>query len=218
MKKIFVWILILIPLCVLSQKSDKKHKSSLGIGLKAGLNFADITNASAINSKSQTGYHAGVFLDIGSKLFGSRMELLYSRQGYDYSYGSSSGSVKHDYIAMAQLLAINITRFVQVQVGMQLGYLLHAKIDSSQTTGNASVDNLLSYYNRFEYALAGGLEIHPIAGFLIGARYTTSLSDLYKQPSSVSPQGTGYYQLITSGSGSVNFKNNIIQIFIGYRF
>jgi hypothetical protein len=32
------------------------------LGVKAGLNFANVTNANEINSSTETGYHAGLFL------------------------------------------------------------------------------------------------------------------------------------------------------------
>jgi hypothetical protein len=193
-----------------STKKSKGSKSSgLGIGIKAGLNFANVTNASSINGHSQTGFHAGLFLGGSSKkIFTSRTELLFSQQGYSFSSGSTSGSQKLNYIMLAQLIAINITKFVQIQFGGQMGYLLNAKSDSTQSsTGNSSVDKILSLYNRFDYGFAGGLEIHPIAGLLVGARYNISLANLYKQPVDGS-----------STTGSINFKNNVVQLFVGYRF
>jgi len=193
-----------------STKKNKGSKSSgLGIGMKAGLNFANITNASSINGHSQTGFHAGLFFGGSSKkILTSRTELLFSQQGYSFSSDSTSGSNKLNYIMLVQLMAINITKFVQIQFGGQIGYLLNAKSDSTQpSTGNSSADKILSSYSRFDYGLAGGLEIHPIAGLLIGARYNISLDYLYKQPVDVS-----------STMGSVNFKNNVVQLFVGYRF
>jgi len=193
-----------------SSKKNKGSKSSgLGIGIKGGLNFANITNASSINGHSQTGFHAGLFLGGSSKkILTSRTELLFSQQGYSFSSDSTSGSNKMNYIVLAQLMAINITKFVQIQLGGQIGYLLNVKSDSMQpSTGNSSADKILSLYSRFDYGFAGGLEIHPIAGLLIGARYNLSLNDLYKQPVDGS-----------STMGSVNFKNNVVQLFVGYRF
>jgi hypothetical protein len=219
MKTITLILIIIVPFGSYGQqdKDNKKNKQehSIGLGLKAGLNFSNITNAGAINGSNHTGFHAGVLYAPTSKLFGSRTELMYSRQGYDYSFDSTKGTVKHDYIVLVQLMTINITRFVQIQLGSQFGYLLNAKADSSKSTstGNATTDKILSYYNRFDYGLAGGLEIHPIAGLLIGARYNISFSNLYKKPASDS-QSNGY----PSFASGFNLKNNLVQVFAGYRF
>jgi opacity protein-like surface antigen len=224
MKRI-VWLLAMItPIALYSQeqpgieKETKKKKpaSSIGIGIKAGLNFANVSNASSINSSSQTGFHAGILYGKPSKaILGSRTELLFSRQGYDYKSGSTTGAVKLDYIMLAQMLAINITKYVQVQIGAQTAILLTARADSSkQSTGNASADNILSFYNRFDYGFGGGIEIHPVKGLLIGGRYSISLANLYKQPD----YSSGSSNPSSIPGSDINLKNNVVQLFIGYRF
>jgi hypothetical protein len=93
MKKIVLLLslMTLFSLITQAQKSgadsSKKNKGSkLGIGIKAGLNFANVTKASSINTTSQTGFHAGLFFGGGYKsILGSRTELMYSQQGYGYS-------------------------------------------------------------------------------------------------------------------------------------
>ena len=105
MKTTILILASLIPITHFSQHF------SLGLGIKAGLNFANVTNASSINSKSQTGFHVGALLAPSSKtILSSRTELLYSRQGYNYSTGTNTGSVNLDYVLFAQMLAINITK------------------------------------------------------------------------------------------------------------
>ena len=79
-------------------------------GIKAGLNFAKVTKASNINGDNTAGFHAGVFLAPKTKtVLGFRSELIYSRQGYDFKSGTTTGSVKLDYILLPQLMEINIT-------------------------------------------------------------------------------------------------------------
>ena len=193
---------------------------SIGIGIKAGFSFSNITNASQVNASSRTGYHFGIFLAPGHGILGSRTELIYSRRGYNYMTGSSgNGSIDLDYIQLAQLLAINITKYVQIQIGAETSYLLSAKADSSQpSTGNASADKLISYYNRFDYGYGGGIEIHPVRGLLIGARYNISLANLYKQPSSYTGGSGGQPPSFVPSASSINLKNNVVQLFVGYRF
>ena len=202
-----------------STTSNKNKKSSIrnGFGVKAGLNFANVTNVSSINGSSETGFHAGVFFGSFNKgVLGSRTELMYSQQGYGYSSDSAKGTVRLDYIMLAQFLAINITRYAQLQIGFQTGYLITANVKSSLSTGNQSVDKLLDLYNRFDYGIAGGLEFHPFEGLLVGARYTYSFNNLYKDfsDSYTNPGGNPSYV----PSYNVNLKNNVVQLFVGYRF
>jgi len=210
MRKIIFLATFLVPVLLFGQ---------LGIGLKAGLNFADVTNASSINSSSRSGFLVGLFLAPSSKsIISSRTELLFSRQGYNYKSNTNTGNVNLDYIILPQLMGINITKFVQIQIGGQMAFLLNAKVDSSTSTGSSGSSpygKIMDYYNKFDYGFAGGVEIHPFKGFLIGARYNISLGNLYKDPSSYS---TGTTPTPTDFIPKVDAKNNVVQIFAGWIF
>jgi len=190
----------------------------LGIGIKAGLNFANVTNASEVNASHQSGFMGGLFLAPKSKgIISSRTELLYSRQGYSYGSNSNTGNVNLDYLLIPQLMSINITKFVSIQLGAQMAFLLNAKADSSTSSGSSSSSpygNLIDYYNKFDYGFCGGIEIHPVLGLLVGARYNISLGNLYKDPSEFPTNGTTPPSFIPS----VDVKNNVVQIFAGWIF
>jgi hypothetical protein len=206
MKKIMIALLLIVPCCLFAQ-----------FGLKAGLNFANVTKASSIDNSSQSGFHVGLFLAPSSKkIIGSRTELIYSRQGYNYKTGTSTGNVNLDYIVLPQYMAINITKYFQIQLGGHMAYLINAKVDStsSMSTGNPGVDAIMSYYNRFDYGFGGGVEIHPAAGLLIGARINISLSSLYKDMESL-PSGSG---TPPSFVPKVDVKNNLFQLSAGWIF
>jgi opacity protein-like surface antigen len=228
MKKYPLLLLLLVPLALYSQaptmqpttesvqKPAEHH--SIGIGIKAGFNFANVTNASSINGSSRAGYHVGIFLAPSSKgILGSRTELLYSRHGFDYKTDTVNGAVNLDYIMLTQMMAIHITKYFELQVGGYSAYLLNAKADT--TTQNslagspyAGYSSILSFYNRFDYGFGVGAEIHPVAGLLIGVRYQLSFANLFKTPTIDS---TGNPQAF---SPSLNLKNNVVMLSIGYRF
>jgi len=226
MKNIYCLLLVWLPVMAFSQQDstktpapqqEKKPHNSIGIGIKAGLNFTNITNASQISNSSETGYQIGLFLDPATKsVIGSRTELVFSHQGYNYATGQTTGKVFLDYIMLAQLMSINITHFFQIQLGTQIAYLTNAKVDStSQSVGNAYADQILNYYNRIDFGFSGGVEVRPFMGFLVGARYNLSVTNLYKIPTDVSSQPPPSF---IPTSSDVNFKNNLVQIYVGYRF
>ncbi len=226
MKKIYCLFLLTLPVTVFCQQDSittkphpsKQPSSSIGLGIKAGLNFTNITGASSINNGSETGYQVGIFLDPSSKsILGSRTELLYSHQGYNYATGQTTGKIYLNYIMLAQLAVINITHFVQIQIGTQVAYLLNAKADSSGqlSTGIPTADALINDHNRVDFGFSGGLEVRPFMGIIVGARYNLSLTNLYKLPSTT---GTGTIPSYVPSSSDINFKNNLLQIYAGYRF
>ena len=184
------------------------------IGVKAGLNFANVTKVSSINSSSRSGFHAGLFFATSSKkILGSKTELLFSRQGYDYESNTNSGKVDLNYLLLPEYLCINITKYFQIQAGIQIGYLLNAKADSAMDYGmGGTYGKILDFYNRLDYGVGGGIEVHPFMGLQIGARVNFSLNSLYKNPDSYSSDTQ------PSFIPSVDVKNNVIQIYMGWRF
>ncbi|HEX7458610.1 MAG TPA: porin family protein [Ginsengibacter sp.] len=203
MKKLNLLLLLIVPCFVYAQ-----------IGLKAGLNFANVTNASSINSSHSSGFMVAVFLAPASKgIISYNTEIGFSQQGYDYKTNSNTGNVTLNYIMMPHLIGINITRFFTLQLGGQTAYLLNAKADSNKTASSTNhYSKMTDYYNRFDYGAAAGFEIHPVSGLIIGARYNISFGDLYKNMASANPGET------PSFIPSVNAKNNVVQIFAGWRF
>lgn len=203
MKKMISFLLFLSPLGLFAQ-----------FGLQIGLNFTDVTtSASSISTSNSSGFNAGIFYaPVSTNIISSRTELLFSRQGYNYATGTVTGKVNLDYLTLPQYMCIRITKYVLIEVGMQFSYLLNAKVDSSgQTSSNNPYGQILNYYNRFQYGLGGGLEVHPFKGLLIGARVNFSLTNLYADPSSYSSgQQPSYIP-------SVNTKSNLFQIFTGWK-
>jgi hypothetical protein len=180
------------------------------IGLKAGVNFANVTNASSINSSNRSGFMIGAFLSPSSKgIISSRTELIYSKQGYSFASGTQTGKVDLDYIILPQLMGINITKFFQLQFGAQMAFLINAKADSTNNNGmSGTYPSIMNYYNKFDYAFAVGAEIHPFKGLLVGARYNVGLGKLYKNLE------TGQMPSFSVADA----KNNVVQIFAGWRF
>jgi hypothetical protein len=201
MKKILFTFLLAIPLLLNAQ-----------FGIKGGLNFANVTNASSINNSSQTGFHAGIFFSPKSKVIGFRTEFTYSKQGYSYSSDTNTGNVNLQYLMSANLLTISITHFFQIQFGFQTAFLLNARVDSSKANSCAASGSpysaLLANYNRFDYGFAGGIEVHPVSGLLLGARINISLSKLYKGTETGQPPSFS----------DIDAKNNVFQLSAGWIF
>ena len=200
MKKTILFVLLFSPFFVHAQ-----------IGFKAGLNFANVSKASSINNSSRTGFNIGLLLAPPSKkILSSRTEFTFSRQGYNYKTSTNTGSVNLDYIMLPQYMCINITKYFQIQLGAQMAFLVSATADSSKSAGstNGSGSKILDLYNKFDYGYGGGVEIHPAAGLLIGARVNISLGNLYKDVQN--GQAPSF--------SSIDVKNNVFQVFAGWKF
>ncbi len=176
----------------------------LNVGLKAGLNYSNLTNSTGINADRFTGYLIGGFIAPKPKKFlGFRSEFILSRQGYNYRTNTDSGDVTLDYILLPQLITFNFSKRMQLQIGGQAAFLLNTGVDS---TGNGSSGSLFNYLNQFDYGFVAGGEIVPLGGFFIGARTNISISSLSKK-------GTRPNYIPDSKA-----RNNVIQAYVGWRF
>ena len=198
MKKIMLVFILFLPFALHAQ-----------IGIKAGLNFANVSKASSINSSNRSGYHIGLLMAPASKkIISSRTEVLFSRQGYNYKSSTNTGNVDLSYIQMGQLMSINITKYFSLMFGAQTAYLVSAQVDSSNGGNNSTENKMMGLMNRVDYGYALGAEVHPFKGIIIGVRYNVSLAKVYKDLQSFQkPSFT-----------SEDAKNNVVQISAGWRF
>jgi len=192
------------------------------LGIKAGLNFTDVTNVSSVNNQSSSGFNVGIFYTTPyTRVIGSKTELVFSRQGYNYETGAVSGKANLDYIMLPTYMCINITKYFQIQLGMQFGYLMNAQVDSTNKNNPgvpSSVSGALSFYNRFSFSVGGGVEVHPCRGLLVGARLNVGLTNLYKIPDVTTMTGVTTMNTQPSFIPDVNIKSNLLQIYLGWKF
>ena len=180
-------------------------------GIKAGLNFAQVSKASDINASSKSGFNAGIFIAPASKkILSYNSGYIFSRQGYNYATATNTGNVNLDYIQTSQLMSINVSKYFSFLFGAQISYLISANVDSSNNTnsGSGSEKSIMDLYNRIDYGYAIGAEVHPFMGIVIGARYNISLSKIYNDLGSMhAPSFT-----------SEDAKSNVIQLYVGWKF
>ena len=179
------------------------------LGIKAGYNWSYITGSSqGFQKDNKTGFMISAFYAPASRGLGFRTELVFSRQGYSFDNGGQNTDVQNDYIYLPQLTTYTIAKRVQLQAGAQIGYLLKARTITGKK--DSTITGLM---NRFDYGFAAGVEIYPYKGVLVGGRYNLGLGKLYKQQySSPSPYPLPFNPETT------DFKNGLVQFFIGYRF
>ncbi|NOT51861.1 MAG: PorT family protein [Chitinophagaceae bacterium] len=200
MKKLLTVFFLLPFLC----------SAQIGIGFKAGLNFANVTDPGGINANSRSGYMIGAYIaPKAKKLFGFRSEIMLSRQGYDFKTNSNTGIVDLDYLLLPQLITVNITKRFEIHAGGQIAFLLNAKADSSNNNGNSG--SIFNYFNRFDYGIVGGVQVSPFSGLFIGARININLKNINEE------------QALGAGPPPNFFprefvKNNVVQLYAGWRF
>lgn len=201
------------------QKEMKSYQPKLGI--KAGYNFAKVTGSTPnFSPKSNNGFMVAGFFAPQSKGVGYRTEIIFSRQGFSFDESGKMQNISQDYIYMPHLTTFTIAKKVQLQAGGQVGYLLNAKKSSSteSSSSDGTSEAVTEYMNRFDYGVAGGIEIYPFKGLLIGGRYNVSLGNIYKTSAYSTSSSTPIPYPLPFNPSDVKGKNAVVQFFIGYRF
>jgi Outer membrane protein beta-barrel domain len=176
------------------------HAQGLHLGLKAGVNLAQVTGRS-FNGGYQTGFSGGGFaeLKIDSK-WDLQPELLYAQTQATTSdefpnasdpqfHGIPNRTITLNYINIPVLISYKLLPVLSIQAGPSFGFLM-------STSENIMTDNQ-NAFKTTDFSVVGGAQVN-LSKIKLGARYSYGLTDISK----VTPTDT--------------WKNQNIQVYIGF--
>lgn len=203
MRKIQILLFIAIVL-LFTQRTTAQETN---VGLRGGLNFANLSGSDISGEEAQYKYHAGAFVQIRvTDFFAFQVEGMYSLKGSE----TSIGDIDLTYIDVPILAKLYLSDHFNIHAGPQFGVLIDAENESAGVT--TDVDDRFS---TLELGAAAGIEYHLEMGIHFGARYQFSLNSI----------GEDYEQTTTIGNVTTttkidepDIKNGIIQAYIGFNF
>ena len=176
-------------------------QTKFGIGVKAGLNLATITNNMTgirFTPEMKPDFHAGLFFNVNfgyrnqkPGLFGFQPEVLYSRQGF----AVDGEKINFDYIIVPLMIKLYVYEGFNVELGPWVSYLLSVNPNSTVIAGNNI--QLSDLKGGKDVGLAAGIGYESDLGLVVGARYQYGLSDM---------------------AGNVAWTNQVIAISLGWKF
>ncbi|MCP1995631.1 porin family protein [Flavobacterium sp. HSC-61S13] len=217
MKKITFTLLA----CTLFSGAIYAQTPDVKIGFKAGANFAKLTDGDL-----HTGFHLGGLAEIYiNEKFSIQPELLYSAQGSESSSSASTtafgvtmsgkgdSKLKLSYINIPIMAKYYVLEGLSIQAGPQVGFLVKAEMDYVGTTTNPHFSDQLEIYkassadvksqlNPIDFGINFGVGYEFMSGMFIDARYNLGLSKVPKESIGIEN----------------NYKNQVIQISLGYKF
>jgi hypothetical protein len=141
--------------------------AQLGIGIKAGANFANISTDNA-DTQSKTSFHAGAYANIKfSDKWGVTPEVLWSAQGADIN----DVEFNTNYITVPVMLRWRLIDLISLEAGPQFN------IVTSAESGGVDVSDEIASPS---YCAAFGAVCHLPLGFNAGIRYVAGLTDITK--------------------------------------
>ncbi|HTH57400.1 MAG TPA: porin family protein [Cyclobacteriaceae bacterium] len=176
-------------------------QASVGIGIKGGLNFANVnaTQSAGTTYNNRTGYHFGAYTLFKLGKIGIQPEVLFSKQGTKYSYSTSNVDANFDYVNIPVILKLYTVAGINLQVGPQIGFLSGGDIKST-TSGVTTTQGAANFVKGSDISVALGAGWDLPFGLSIDARYNLGVSNNNN----------------VSGSSS-NVKNQVIMVSAGYR-
>jgi len=172
--------------------SSTASAQGLDFGIKAGVNFASISDATGLDNR--TGFVGGIFIGgkLGEKL-GVQADLLYSQQGAEFN----AGNFDLNYINVPIVLKYFLTDKLHIHAGPQFGVLID---ENAQTVLGTVIDKIGTKDTDVSGVVGVGLDL-PF-GLRADGRYNFGLTDVPDD------QEKGF----TKG------KNSVITLSLGYSF
>jgi hypothetical protein len=174
-------------------------QAQVAIGIKGGLNFANI-DASSLNAayNSRTGYHGGAFVLVKLGKIGIQPELIYSKQGSTVRINSVDIESNYNYFNIPIVLKLYTVAGINIQVGPQFGFA-SGDIPYTAVTGQGQTVTLYDKLKGSDISAALGLGWDAPFGLTFDARYNLGLTK------------------INEGALAKDVKNQVIQISVGYK-
>lgn len=161
----------------------------IDLGIKAGANFANISDVSDFSSK--TGFQAGIFAGIKfTDKVGIQADMLYSQQGAKFKFGDFDLT----YINVPIVVKYYLIQGLNIQAGPQFGFIVDDKIsvDLGDVTNDAKAKN-------FDLSGVVGAGYDFPFGIRLDARYNFGLTEV-------------------SEIDGTDGKNSVFSVALGYSF
>jgi hypothetical protein len=194
--------LVFLFCCAFLSATMSFGQAEVAIGIKGGLNFANINGDQSLGStyNSRTGYHFGAFTLFKFGKVGIQPEVLFSKQGTKYTVNTGNVDANFNYINIPVLLKLYAVGGLNLQVGPQIGFVTGGDVKSTLSNGTSSTQNAKDLVNGSDWSVAMGLGWDIPFGLSLAARYNLG----------VSSNNINYY-----GSTST-FKNQVFQVSVGF--
>ncbi|MBW2938964.1 PorT family protein [Aureisphaera sp. CAU 1614] len=163
MKKVLILLAITLS-------STTFYAQDLDLGIKAGMNFSNITDATGLSNK--TGFVFGAFAGakLGDKV-GIQGDLLYSQQGAEFD----GGEIDLNYVNIPVVLKYFLTESIHIHGGPQFGFVVDDNVKSVFQDIEEDVDS-----KSFDLTGVIGVGVDLPFGIRLDGRYNFGLTDVFE--------------------------------------
>lgn len=185
-------------------------QSNFKLGIKGGVNFANLSSGNTEKNKELTGINFGFFAKLPiSKSIAIQPEIYFTSKGSEQTYQNSlsEGTAKFElnYIEVPVLLVFDLTHNFNFQFGPYASYLVSSKVKNVSDINFNFEDNIDSGdFNKFDTGVIVGFGFDT-KSIGLGIRYNLGLITVGKEKTYL---GTNY--VFPDG------KNGVINLYLSY--
>ena len=146
-------------------------QAQINIGVKGGLNVANVGGSDVEDNKAKLGFHLGGLVNVPvTEKFSVQPELVFSAQGVKFD---GDAKVNMNYLNIPILAKYTTQSGFFAETGPQLGFLLSAKnkVDGEST-------NVKDYFKKTDFSWALGIGYLSQSNIGVNARFNFGLSKL----------------------------------------
>ena len=162
MKKIIAISIVAVVLAISSASGQVRF------GVKGGLNVSGLST-DALDTKSATGYHAGLFLALKFSKVAIQPEILWSAQGFTETDALGEVDTDLNYVNIPVMLKIYLVQGLHLELGPTFGILIDAARNSADITEEFASSDISGSF---------GLGFDAPMGLGGGVRYNIGLTDI----------------------------------------
>ncbi len=168
-------------------------QAQFSVGLKGGLNFANLDVKSISNTyDNRTGYHAGAFALVKFTKIGIQPEVIFSQQGSTVKVNGDDIQSNFSYVNIPIMVKLYTVAGINLQVGPQFGFLTN---DPVVVNDNEEIEGAVK---KSDISLGLGVGWDLPFGLSIDGRYNLGLQNV-------------------SDNSAFDIKNQVFQVSVGFK-
>lgn len=205
--KTLPFLVLLLAVCLTIFQATAQEAETFKLGVKGGINVANLYTSDESNSDMIAGFNLGVFARLPlSDVMTIQPELYVTTKGASITYNSLfvDGTVKFNltYLELPVVCIVKLSQHINIQFGPYVSYLVDGKVSNMSNVQlfnfeqNINVNN----YNRIDVGLVAGVGV-VVHSITMGVRYNYGFVKVGKEQTFI---GTPY-TIPNATNGVLNF-------------
>jgi hypothetical protein len=205
--KVLALFVLLVAICSTIFPASSQEAEMLKLGVKGGINVANLYTSDTSNSNMIAGFNLGVFAQLPlSDMVTIQPELYVTTKGASITYNSlfvdGTAQFNLTYLELPVVCIVKLSEHINVQFGPYVSYLVDGKVSNMANVQLFNFEQNINVndYNRIDAGLVAGFGV-VVHSITMGARYNYGLVKVGKEQTFFGAT----YTIPNATNGVINF-------------